>query len=634
MNDSIRTLVDYLTKNNYDEAISPKILTRPTSKDFNNIVTFLFKQIDSNYSYSGKFEDEMITMFKHLHYPYPISKTGLVAVGSPHTWPALLATLVWLIELLGYDEEVRSTIHQEIDVELEDPSASDKTFYSYLHNAYGCFLGGDDETFAQLEEQFIEAYEIRNEQIQSQIQQYQSMNTTMEEESKSLEDRLTYLPQLRERKRDYDRDLNKFEQLIAQLDKHKELLQSKVTARSTDLETLHASTIALETEISELSRTIAHQELSLEDINRMTEEQRRLEAELAALCETKPMVQKRVWDAENSLRDRVTALEEAAARYTALAEDLMLLPENAKNAPPETDLRIEINIRAKKKTDLLRTDVQGSLLPVLDSVRQQFADQCVGLRHHVQDAQDEVEEVLQKLADLEELRVQQLARTRRAEEAYASEKATLEMSSMAQSQALDEMHARLTRLMDTGAEEARVVSAARRIAETQALLEAAKLDHARNKRLISTAVMEALSACAEHRETVQRRLGEVRETFSQRLESLLVGQGLGAGYTPLEGESRSGDDKDAHLGSTPLEEASPQFQSPIQRAVAATGNKSPSPGMSASKPLLPPSPPANAKVAETPTGRHVTLRRGTAPIFDDLDRVTVPDSDNGSVAVV
>lgn len=40
-------------------------------------------------------EDEVPLVFKRLRYPFQISKSALQAVGSPHTWPALLAALAW-----------------------------------------------------------------------------------------------------------------------------------------------------------------------------------------------------------------------------------------------------------------------------------------------------------------------------------------------------------------------------------------------------------------------------------------------------------------------------------------------------------------------------------------------------------
>lgn len=45
-----------------------------------------------------------MSWFKFLGYPYQIAKSHITAVGSPHAWPSLLACLIWLIELLNYDE--------------------------------------------------------------------------------------------------------------------------------------------------------------------------------------------------------------------------------------------------------------------------------------------------------------------------------------------------------------------------------------------------------------------------------------------------------------------------------------------------------------------------------------------------
>jgi len=142
MNASIRALIDYLTEHSFDHAISPKILTRPAVKDFNNIVLFLFQQIDPNFVCTGNFGDEVIQMFKHMRYPFQISKTNLVAVGSPTAWPALLACIMWMIELLNYDEEACAQYNsQTVEAEVDDPASAEKAFFTYLSSAYGCFLG-------------------------------------------------------------------------------------------------------------------------------------------------------------------------------------------------------------------------------------------------------------------------------------------------------------------------------------------------------------------------------------------------------------------------------------------------------------------------------------------------------------
>ena len=65
MNASIRSLLNFLITHNYDSTISPKILARPSSKDFNNIVTFLLRMVDKNFNDGTlKFEDEVSLAFK------------------------------------------------------------------------------------------------------------------------------------------------------------------------------------------------------------------------------------------------------------------------------------------------------------------------------------------------------------------------------------------------------------------------------------------------------------------------------------------------------------------------------------------------------------------------------------------
>jgi SMC interacting uncharacterized protein involved in chromosome segregation len=55
----------------------------------------------------GKIEDDVPLFFKRINYPFAISKSALFAVGSPHSWPAVLAALTWLVELLNYNSKVR-----------------------------------------------------------------------------------------------------------------------------------------------------------------------------------------------------------------------------------------------------------------------------------------------------------------------------------------------------------------------------------------------------------------------------------------------------------------------------------------------------------------------------------------------
>ena len=148
----IRTLIRFLADAGYDRPVSPKILSAPSVKDFQNIFTFLYHQLDPAYVFGTKFEEEIPTLIRNigyvrrdrrrlrtrtqkgltgpsparrprspspdppapspapdprspppvLRYPFynDISKSHLQAVGSIHAWPVLLAMLTWLVELI------------------------------------------------------------------------------------------------------------------------------------------------------------------------------------------------------------------------------------------------------------------------------------------------------------------------------------------------------------------------------------------------------------------------------------------------------------------------------------------------------------------------------------------------------
>ena len=49
LNASLHKLADYLSSHGYDQPINAKTLSRPSGRDFNNIMGFLFRQIDPNY---------------------------------------------------------------------------------------------------------------------------------------------------------------------------------------------------------------------------------------------------------------------------------------------------------------------------------------------------------------------------------------------------------------------------------------------------------------------------------------------------------------------------------------------------------------------------------------------------------
>jgi len=148
----IRTVITYLTTHTYPFAISPKTLQTPTGKEFAQLVQFLFAQFDPVLAKSlGKIEDEVPQFLKRLNYPFTISKSALFAVGSPHSWPAVLGALTWLVELLNYEERAEEPSAAAFD----ERQRNERDFYAYVAASYRSFLAGDDLKCAAADEEMV-----------------------------------------------------------------------------------------------------------------------------------------------------------------------------------------------------------------------------------------------------------------------------------------------------------------------------------------------------------------------------------------------------------------------------------------------------------------------------------------------
>lgn len=517
---NIRVLIDYLTAHGFDHTISPKILTSPTAKDFNNIVQFLFRQVDSNLSCPGKFEDEVISMFKYLRYPYPISKNGLSAVGSPHSWPQLLASVMWLIELLEYDSSAQSETHED----EEDEGASEKAFFSYLRSAYIAFLSGDDPYYQQLEDEFINSFENKNVDINAQREALERENAALQREIEEVENRRQYLPQLQEKKRDYEADKGKFETLIDQLYKHKESLETKVSSRKAELDKLLSNSALVQEDITALRAKIASQELSPEDVRRMLEEKEHLQDSLRTASDNNSVMAKRVWETETLLREKVTSLEDLNREYTMLAEDLELLPATARNAQGR-DISLHIDIRAKKRSDLLQSDVRGMIQPFLQQLKLEVNASTAELQGDAMAIADDIEEVEVQAAKLREEQTVVESKLRRVEEAYRREKEALEAMVAAHDSEMDKLEAKLLRLRDVSGDELALSTATRRLKDLRKQRAANKEQYKASKQALIEEIMDVVTECANYREQTQQRLTEVRELFNLKLHSLLLDNG-------------------------------------------------------------------------------------------------------------
>lgn len=169
----VRTLIQFLTEHGYQHPISPKLLTSPMAKDVTAIAQFLHSQADPHFKKFTKLELDVPELFKNLRYPFGISKSALFAVGSPHTWPGLLAALLWLVELLSYQEKAEEARPETFD----EKQAAEHDFYEYIEAAYKAFLSGDDAQAQELDDSKMQQFEERASSIDQESNQLQQVRS-------------------------------------------------------------------------------------------------------------------------------------------------------------------------------------------------------------------------------------------------------------------------------------------------------------------------------------------------------------------------------------------------------------------------------------------------------------------------
>jgi kinetochore protein NDC80 len=191
----IRELLGFLQVNGYQYPITQKSLSRPSAKDFSNIVTFMLRMVDPNFQHelSVKFEDEVALNFKCLGYPVTISKTALVAAGSAHTWPSLLAALIWLMErlqckLIDVEEDLLNDPNRIKFETIDDLSIKSETaFYQYLGKSYAAFLTENMPELERLEVALSDRFMKDDEGIEQCIERISEVNVTYVEKIRELE---------------------------------------------------------------------------------------------------------------------------------------------------------------------------------------------------------------------------------------------------------------------------------------------------------------------------------------------------------------------------------------------------------------------------------------------------------------
>lgn len=324
----IENVVKFLTENNYDGAFNHKILSNPSSKDFQNIFKFIYSFIDSTPFL--RFEDDVLNILKLLKYPYSneITRSQLTAV-TPHTWPVILSMISWLVDLVRRSDEIDN---QTNTIESE--------FYDYVCEGYMKYMEGEEDE--GLDGQFMDRISKMHSKEISEIENQKKEIDLLRSELENLKSKMEDLSRLEDKKKKINDDLNA---LIIN-DKQLEAKKSKYMG---SIEKIVEEIASIEAQIDELIKTknelivqINSQTINPQDIKEMNVEKIELFKELERLKPERENLSKSLKQIECKVIDRNDENEKLIVEINSYRNGLNIDKENFKYSVI-TDLENELS---------------------------------------------------------------------------------------------------------------------------------------------------------------------------------------------------------------------------------------------------------------------------------------------------
>lgn len=398
----VKQLISFLIDRGYEQPISPKILTNPTSRDFQNIFLFLVRMLDPTFCFQRRFEDEIPLVLKVLGYPFPISKSALSAVGSPHTWPTLLAVLTWLLGLLQYDEELEK---QNAAGDSVEPQAKrDAFFYENTVEAYDQFLGGLDE-YPELDQQLDAHFATENSEREAEIEKLTSAVEQATETLHGLRSNPSALQLVTEERNSVQLSMKKFHQLIPSLQDHCSGLEKRLADKVAEIETEEDEVAEMEEEKICLTEMLARQEENAIDADRITSDRAMFKEALHKVTAERAKVEAEQKDVEQELSHASSQLNDVVKEYHRSFEmlsggaDIAEAYPDAKLKIPNGDCHISVS-RDAALTDpakILARDVDKEIVAPMKQLRAYLEAEIPSRQDESIQIHEEIDEVEEKL---------------------------------------------------------------------------------------------------------------------------------------------------------------------------------------------------------------------------------------------
>lgn len=362
-----RTLINFLIQAGYDQAISTKSLQSPSTKDFQKIFIFLYSQIDPYFRFSEKaFQDQVIQLIKGLKYPFAdsISKSQLKSVGPMHTWPIILAILIWIVELIVCCDYLNK--NQEIDPNQFEKAGT----FEMLSSIYLTF---DDVIYREKEAEVLQEFDRNTIHFNEENKRLDSEIERLEKELEVLTNKESPLVIAKNVNEQLLQEQNYLNIEIKDVNQVHQQLDDSVKALEADFKVYEGQLSKLTEEKSQLNDEVKLREISSAEIERSQAERNQLLSQHKSIDHQIEEKRKVIGEQEINLRKLIDEVENYAGHYNNELATLGLSKFSSQNVDNNYSYEIPLPLCPANAEGLYKS-LNEETMPSLEKLRNNFKE--------------------------------------------------------------------------------------------------------------------------------------------------------------------------------------------------------------------------------------------------------------------
>lgn len=320
-----KEIVSYFQDHVQDNLITIKHLKAPSTKDFQDILTILIQKIDPNYIFTGRLDEDVPNFFRQMGYPYTISKNSLLAVGAPNSWPSLLASLAWLIDLVKFSDESYN-IEETNSTVLSNESNTDKLPYLYAQ-AYEKWFGKDVDEITReivsIQERYTDERLERKKELEGMVELLRSQRDDLKNKKSnflSFESKSTvfksHIMSSKNAVANLQNEIRVYEERIRIAEKAHEILKKSISEGKEAMDSLES--------------IVRHQPMSLDESLAILDEEKNLDYAISNSEDQRKKYKELQRDCDYNLQARITEAVNRLEKISNYSGDIPFINEKVK----------------------------------------------------------------------------------------------------------------------------------------------------------------------------------------------------------------------------------------------------------------------------------------------------------------